>query len=448
MSRAVLAHGAVGVLLLISAAVSKADQLQDEAAIRALQVRQAEAWNRHDAAAYAKLFTNDADVVNVVGWWWKGQAEIETKLKQAFSFVFAESTLTITEVSVKFLSPDIAVAHVSWSMRGAKTPPNIPEPRQGIQTQVLQRRAGAWLIRAFQNTNGIPEAPFPTGPTADANRAAIEKLHQQDIAATLSRDPGALTDLWTEDAVRLGQGRPAEVGQRAIRESNERWSARPGVKVLTYVPETKDLTIWDGWAVEWGYFTGSYVESPGGEPKQLSGTRLMVLKKLPDGSWKCFRGMGGPTWTAPLAGQVVQGTAVSDGSMRADRDADLAAIKKLHQRDIAATLSQDPVALTAYWSDDAVRLGPGPPAEVGKQAIREHNERSSARPGFKVLTYVPEVQDLTILDGWAVEWRSFTGSFVISPGGEPTHARGTVLVVYKKLPDGSWKAFRGMGTAG
>jgi uncharacterized protein (TIGR02246 family) len=250
MSRAVLAHGAVGILLLISAAVSKADQLQDEAAIRALQVRQAEAWNRHDAAAYAKLFTNDADVVNVVGWWWKGQAEIETKLKQAFSFVFAESTLTITEVSVKFLSPDIAVAHVSWSMRGAKTPPNIPEPRQGIQTQVLQRRAGAWLIRAFQNTNGIPEAPFPTGPTADANRAAIEKLHQQDIAATLSRDPGALADLWTEDAVRLGQGRPAEVGQRASRESNERWSARPGVKVLTYVPETKDLTIWDGWAVE------------------------------------------------------------------------------------------------------------------------------------------------------------------------------------------------------
>ena len=52
------------------------------------------------------------------------------------------------------------------------------------------------------------------------------------------------------------------------------------------VPETKDLTIWDGWAVEWGYVTGSYVESPDGEPKQIGGTRLMVLKKLSDGSWK------------------------------------------------------------------------------------------------------------------------------------------------------------------
>ena len=67
------------------------------------------------------------------------------------------------------------------------------------------------------------------------------------------------------------------------------------------------------------------------------------------------------------AGQVVQGPAASAGRDRG-RDADLAAIEKLHQQDIAATLSRDPVALTDLWTDDAVRLGPGPPAEVGKQA--------------------------------------------------------------------------------
>src|SRR5438874_1606229 len=36
--------------------------------------------------------------------------------------------------------------------------------------------------------------------------AGIEKLRQQDIAATLSRGPVALTDLWTDDAVRLSPG--------------------------------------------------------------------------------------------------------------------------------------------------------------------------------------------------------------------------------------------------
>jgi hypothetical protein len=64
--------------------------------------------------------------------------------------------------------------------------------------------------------------------------------------------------------------------------------------VLTYVTETKDLTIWDGGAVEWRYFTASYVASPGGEPKQVRGTVLAVLKKLSAGSWKVFRAMGIP----------------------------------------------------------------------------------------------------------------------------------------------------------
>jgi uncharacterized protein (TIGR02246 family) len=225
-------------------------------------------------------------------------------------------------------------------------------------------------------------------------------------------------------------------------------AGRLPIKVLTFVPETKDFTIWDGWAVEWGYFTGSYVESPGGEPKQIRGARLWVLKKLPDGSWKCFRAMGTPVAVVvgaltPLAGQVVQGPAASAGSDRG-YDADRAAIEKLKQQDAAATVARDAVAMADLWTDDAVRFGPDTPADVGKQAIRETNERSTARP-IKVLTFVPETKDLTIWDGGAVEWRSLTASYVASPGGEPKQARGTVLAVLKKLPDGSWKVFRAMG---
>ncbi len=277
--------------------------------------------------------------------------------------------------------------------------------------------------------------------------AGIEKFHQQDIAATLSRDPIALTDLWTDDAVRLRSGQPPELGKKAIQESNQRWAALPGVKVLSYVPETKDLTtILDGWAVEWGYITGSYVEAPGGEAKQIRGTRLMVLKKMPDGSWKCFRGMGGPTFTAPLPGQVLQAPAASAESVTGGNAADRAGIQKLRQKDIDATLSLDLVALTELSTDDAVRLGPVPPAEVGKQAIRESNERQTANKGFKVLSYVPEYKEMIFLDGgWEVEWRPYTFSFTTSAVGAPVHVRGMVLGVHKKLPDGSWKGFRGAG---
>jgi hypothetical protein len=88
----------------------------------------------------------------------------------------------------------------------------------------------------------------------------------------------------------------------------------------------------------------------------------------------------------------------------------------------------------------------GAPAEIGKKAIRESNERQTANRSLKVLSYVPEVRDFTFLDGgWAVEWRTFTASVVESPGAEVKQVRGTVLGVWKKLPDGSWKAFRAMG---
>jgi hypothetical protein len=48
---------------------------------------------------------------------------------------------------------------------------------------------------------------------------------------------------------------------------------------------------------------------------------------------------------------------------------------------------------------------------------------------FKVLRYVPETRDFTFLDGgWAVEWRTYTASYVDSPG-EAKHARGASIGV-------------------
>jgi uncharacterized protein (TIGR02246 family) len=146
-----------------------------------------------------------------------------------------------------------------------------------------------------------------------------------------------------------------------------------------------------------------------------------------------------------LGGQVLHGPAVEAGS-QPDRAADLAAIEKLRQQDIAATVARDPVALTDSWTDDAIRLGVGAPPEIGKKTIRASNERQTANKSFKVLSYVPETKDFTFLDGgWAVEWRTYTASYVDSPGGEAKQVRGTVLMVLKRLPDGSWKCFRAMG---
>jgi uncharacterized protein (TIGR02246 family) len=156
-------------LVLVSARPLSA-QSADEAEVRAVAMRQGETWSRHDAKAYAALFTEDCDVVNVLGWWWKGRAELERKLTPMFRSVFSESQLTITDVHVRFLSPDIALAHARWTMSGARTPAGIPEPRAGIQTLVLTKQTQRWLITGFQNTHSVPEQPIPAGPPEPAGQ--------------------------------------------------------------------------------------------------------------------------------------------------------------------------------------------------------------------------------------------------------------------------------------
>lgn len=146
--------------------VCAAEHPTDESAIRDLVgARQQQAWNQHNAHAYAELFAEDADVVNVVAWWWKGRAEVESNLTRMFANIFRESTLTFREVEVRFLTPEIAIVHARWTMSGAHMPPGLPEPREGLQTLTVQKRNGKWLIAAFQNTNYVP--PPATAPTAD-----------------------------------------------------------------------------------------------------------------------------------------------------------------------------------------------------------------------------------------------------------------------------------------
>lgn len=144
-----------------SPAARGAASAADEAAVRAIIQSQQAEWNRHDAKAYAARYWDDADVVNVEGWWWKGRVQIEQKLTDAFAYVFSESRLTITKIDVRFLTPEVAIAHAGWTMTGARTPRGLAHPSEGLETVVLQKRGGKWRIAAFQNTNYLAEQAFP-----------------------------------------------------------------------------------------------------------------------------------------------------------------------------------------------------------------------------------------------------------------------------------------------
>ncbi len=152
-----------GFLVLGTAGAAMAAGQADEASIRSLQQQQAVAWNDHEIASYAALFTADADVINVLGWQWHSRAELQQKLGAAFKSVFARSRLTIGEVTVEFVKPDVAVAHVRWTMTGALSPTGSGNdaPEQGIQTQVLVKRGGILEDQGFPKHELRPGNRFP-----------------------------------------------------------------------------------------------------------------------------------------------------------------------------------------------------------------------------------------------------------------------------------------------
>lgn len=168
MNRGLLTFAVFVLAAPLAVPAFSADRSQDEAAIHKVETGLQDAWNRHDAQAFASFFTEDADCVNVVGWWWKGRPQIEKKVAAAHVFMFRDSIVTNNEIHIRFLTSGMAVVHVRWSMVGNRKPDGSPgQPRDGIQTHILQKQAGKWLIAAFNNNDSLPEVPFPAGPPKD-----------------------------------------------------------------------------------------------------------------------------------------------------------------------------------------------------------------------------------------------------------------------------------------
>jgi ketosteroid isomerase-like protein len=140
-------------------------QPNDEAEVRKIVGGFPQSWNNHDMNAFGKLFAIDADFVNVAGNWWKGRQDIQ--MQHAYSHgtipadtpgfedvrryygIFKSSTMRLTQIDVRFLRRDVAVAHASCELLGDTRTPN---PRYCILTFVLTREDGNWLIAAAHNT--------------------------------------------------------------------------------------------------------------------------------------------------------------------------------------------------------------------------------------------------------------------------------------------------------
>jgi uncharacterized protein (TIGR02246 family) len=125
----------------------------DAVAVKAVITATTEALNRHDARAWAQLPTPDARLVTVRGESMTGAAEIEKGLQSIFNARARNATLRTLDVTVKFIRPDVALAHVTNEMRGVAAPDGTAmPPHRELSIRVLVKDGGAWRIAAFHNT--------------------------------------------------------------------------------------------------------------------------------------------------------------------------------------------------------------------------------------------------------------------------------------------------------
>ncbi len=133
---------------------------EDEEAIRKVIAGTTDAFNQHDARAFANFYTPDAELVTVRGERMKGAAEIERGLAAIFATRAKVVTLRTLQTTVRFIRPDVAVAHVTNELSGLASPEGeqLPAHRE-LSIRVLVKERGRWLVTAFHNTIVRPFEP-------------------------------------------------------------------------------------------------------------------------------------------------------------------------------------------------------------------------------------------------------------------------------------------------
>lgn len=119
------------------------------------------AWNAGSAAAYAALYTEDAEFINPLGVIFTGRPAIQGVHSFLFGNPFAGSTHTSDVRSVLFLTGTIAVVNLDVRLTGfVRLPPGLSPTQPGVllsrERLVLVKRRGEWSILMNQVTAVVP----------------------------------------------------------------------------------------------------------------------------------------------------------------------------------------------------------------------------------------------------------------------------------------------------
>ena len=131
--------------LLLAAAPLAAQSASDDAAVRALVDRFANAREAQDPQALETLFTGDADQLVSSGEWRKGRDQLVAGMLRSSQGNPGDRTIAVE--TVRFLDAGTAIADARYEIAASGGNP----ARRMWSTFVARREGGQWRIAAIRN---------------------------------------------------------------------------------------------------------------------------------------------------------------------------------------------------------------------------------------------------------------------------------------------------------
>jgi uncharacterized protein (TIGR02246 family) len=136
---------------------AKKSDAADSAAIKQVVSDFVDAFNNHDAHAWAMPFAEDGDFTNVTGLTRHGRKEFEERFAGLFAGPLKNAHRTYSVKSIRFLSPEIASVDADWEMTGSKAADGSENPvRKGLFHWIMTRQNDHWLFAAFHEFEFAP----------------------------------------------------------------------------------------------------------------------------------------------------------------------------------------------------------------------------------------------------------------------------------------------------
>jgi uncharacterized protein (TIGR02246 family) len=279
-------------IMIVSAAIwlvpnnSRANQSEDEAAIRKSDEAYVAAYNKQDARALAALWSPEAVYVDPeTGDEAVGRDEIEKEFAGTFANL-KDSKLEVKVDSIKFLSPNVAIENGTARIIRPKE-----EPDESTYSALFVKRGGKWLL------DRVSEEETPAAPAKPPSNYEHLKDLEWMIGSWIDQDEDATiqTDCeWTKNQAFINRSFAVVIGDEVD---------MAGMQIIGWDPVANQIRSWifdsDG-----GYSQGKWthkgdrwlIQQAGYSPDGRKTSAVNIMTRVDDNSftWRSTqRAVGG-----------------------------------------------------------------------------------------------------------------------------------------------------------